>query len=64
VADHVLNYLIKNRLPLTLENYLNVAYLGDKKSLRDVGAEDRAEILALLEEAKLKLVTPGSRRVQ
>jgi hypothetical protein len=46
--DPVVAFLIKSNLSLTLKNYLQVAYMGDKDSLAEVGPEDIGEIEELL----------------
>ena len=51
--DYTLKYLIEHRIPLTLENYLALAYMGDVESLEQLGPEDYVEIQALLDEAQL-----------
>ena len=52
-SDPVLAYLKKNNVPLTRENYLDLAYLGDPPEELDAEAE------ALLpEEIREKVMTP------
>ena len=38
----VLDYMKKHKIPLTRENYLKIAYLGDPPE--ELGAEEEAEI--------------------
>jgi hypothetical protein len=51
--DPVVAFLIKTKQPLTLKNYLSVAYMGDKQTLSEVGPEDLAEIESLLEDVQI-----------
>ena len=41
--DHILDYLLKNKLAITQRNYVEVAYIGEK-SLEELGAEEIAEL--------------------
>jgi len=49
----VVSYMIAKRIPLTLSNYLSIAYLGDVSSLEDLGPEDRAEVDDMREDGIL-----------
>ena len=51
--NYVVKYLISKGIPLTLLNYLSLAYMGDVKSIEDLGPEDRAEFDELLEDGIL-----------
>jgi len=51
--DYVVRFLIKTKRPLTLKNYLSVAYMADKQTLAELGPEDLAEIEELLAEHQL-----------
>lgn len=42
--DYVLEYMKRRRLPLTLDVYLNLAYMGDITSLDQLDAEQLAGI--------------------
>jgi hypothetical protein len=53
VSDLIVEYLIKTGQALTLDNYLNIAYMGDKRAIENIGAEDAAEIEDLLEDAMI-----------
>ena len=53
----ILNYMKNEGIPLTLSNYLGIAYMGDVKSLDDVGVEDRVEIEELLATGQLGVET-------
>jgi hypothetical protein len=53
VSDLIVEYLIKTGQALTLDNYLNIAYMGDKEAMANLGPEDAAEIEDLLEEAQI-----------
>lgn len=52
-SDPVLAYLKKNKVPLTRENYLGLAYLGDPP--KELDAEQEA---LLPEEIREKVMTP------
>jgi hypothetical protein len=41
MSDCVLNWMLKHKVPLTQENYLNLAYWDDR-TLDDLGPEERA----------------------
>jgi hypothetical protein len=41
--DYILVHMLKHKIPLTLENWLALNYLGDK-GIEDLGAEEPAEI--------------------
>jgi hypothetical protein len=56
-VDMILNYMKNEGIPLTLSNYLGIAYMGDVKSLDDVGVEDRVEIEELLATGQLGVET-------
>jgi hypothetical protein len=43
-VDIVTAYLLKHRIPLTQRNWILFAYLGDKHSLEELDAEERAEL--------------------
>jgi hypothetical protein len=51
--DAVLDYMLKKKIVLTVEKYLELAYMGDISSLDEVGPEDRAEIEQLIEDGVL-----------
>jgi len=53
MIDPLLVYLIEMKRPLTLKNYLALAYWGDAESLSDLGPEDLAEIEELLIENQI-----------
>jgi len=55
--DFTLEYMIEEGIPLTVENYLGIAYMGDVESLDDLGPEDRVEIEELLAQARLGVET-------
>lgn len=40
--DHVLEYMRENGIPLTRENYLNEAYMGEPPE--ELGPEEEAEL--------------------
>ena len=42
--DHVLAYMLKQKVPLTQENYLNLAYFGQKSSLEELEGEEIAQL--------------------
>lgn len=44
MTDYVLAWMLKNKIPLTQCNYLELAYMGDKHSLEELEAEERAEL--------------------
>jgi hypothetical protein len=56
-VDMILNYMKNEGIPLTLSNYLGIAYMGHVKSLDDVGVEDRVEIEELLATGQLGVET-------
>jgi hypothetical protein len=51
--NYVVEYLISKGIPLTVRNYIALAYLGDVRSLEDLGPEDRAEVDGLIEDGIL-----------
>jgi hypothetical protein len=43
VLDCVSRVLIENGIPLTQRNWIEFAYLGDKSSIEELGAEELAD---------------------
>lgn len=41
--DHVLHYMTKHGIPLTRDNYVSLAYMGEK-TYEDLEGEERAEL--------------------
>ena len=41
--DHVLDYLLKNKIAITQRNYIEIAYMGEK-SVEELEAEELAEL--------------------
>ena len=60
-TDHVLPKLYRDGVLPTVQNYLQLNYLGEITSLDQVGEEDRAEIDQLIEDGYL--VNIASQRV-
>jgi len=52
-VDYIIDFLVANKLPLTLKNYLEIAYMGDAEGLAELGPEDTADIEQLLLDAKI-----------
>lgn len=48
IFDYVLAYLVENELPLTIRNYLGLAYMGDIADPEELGPEDAAEFSEIL----------------
>ena len=44
MSDCVLAWMLKNKIPLTQRNYLEIAYMGDKHSIEELGEEEIAEL--------------------
>ena len=44
MTDYVLAWMLKNKIPLTQRNYLELAYMGDKHSIEELGEEEIAEL--------------------
>ena len=63
MTNHVLRWMKANHQPMTVESYVELAFMGEK-SFEDLGPEDRAEILDLIEAGELKVLTPRGRRKQ
>ena len=42
--DSVLDYMLKHKIPLTQQNYIELAYMGDKHSVEELGEEEIAEL--------------------
>ncbi len=64
MIDHVVNFMVANGIEPTVDAYLELAFIGDVKSLDQLEPEDAAEIESLIEDGVLKVLTPGSRRKQ
>lgn len=41
--DYVLDFMLKNKIPITQRNYVHIAYMGEK-SLEELEAEELAEL--------------------
>lgn len=61
--NHTLDYMVKHGIPKTTEHYTSLTYCGDK-TVADLDAEELAEILGLVEEGLLSVITPGSQAIQ
>jgi hypothetical protein len=44
MSDCVLASMLKKKIPLTQRNYRELAYMGDKHSIEELGPEERAEL--------------------
>ena len=44
MIDHVLEYMKKNSIPLTRENYINLNFSGDEDPSKPLDAELEAEL--------------------
>jgi hypothetical protein len=53
-TDCVIDYMVREGLALTVDNYLNLAYLGDK-AVDDLQDEERMALEELLEDCRLVL---------
>jgi hypothetical protein len=42
--DYVLAYMLEHKIAITQRNYIELAYLGDKHSLKELEGEERAEL--------------------
>jgi len=42
--DAVLKWMLQNKVAVTQRNYIEIAYLGDKHSVEELEAEERAEL--------------------
>ena len=40
--QHVLAYMLKHEIPLTQQNYIELAYMGDKHSVEELEGEELA----------------------
>ena len=50
--DCVLDFVVKNKIPLTVGNYIQLSWWKDA-TLDDLEGEDRAEVEGLVEDDKL-----------
>jgi hypothetical protein len=65
MTDHVLNWLKANNYAPTVEAYCELNYSMSWAELqRSENAEWIEEVLSLVEDGELKVVTPGSGRKQ
>jgi len=44
MSDCVLDYMLNHKIPLTQQNYLEIAYMGGKHSIEELGEEEIAEL--------------------
>ncbi len=51
--DYVLEYMKKNDIPLTVKNYIEIAYLGDR-TLADLEGEELVEVEDLVRDGELE----------
>ena len=42
--DCVLRFMLVHKIPLTQKNYLELAYLGEKSSVEELGGEELADL--------------------
>jgi hypothetical protein len=42
--DYVLDYLLKHKIPVCQKNYLELAFMGDKTQVEELGEEEIAEL--------------------
>jgi hypothetical protein len=43
-SDCILEMMLRERIPLTQRNYIELAYMGDKSSLEELEGEERAAL--------------------
>jgi hypothetical protein len=61
--NHTFDYMVKHGIPKTTDHYTSLNYCGDK-TVADLDGEELAEILGLVEEGLLSVITSGSEMIQ
>ena len=42
--DHVLDWMLKNKIAITQRNYIELAYMGERHTVDDLESEELAEL--------------------
>jgi hypothetical protein len=53
MKDIIIDYMIENKIPLTIRNYIVINTFGDCHRIEELGPEDRADLESLIENGLL-----------